>query len=731
MNDDILKAMGIAISVGTEKSAQKMYADFLKPFGFTDVQSFTPNWKVGTDRVSDGANKKGTILATLFNPRFVTYTYYAMENNIPLYTRTRGEINSELSVWGGVVGMYDVAGSRFPTSNPKKNKVQRMTNGKSTAKEIMRAHNILQRKGDIFDGKMPPSNWESNLSTEQQEDFLEENYPEYHRYLIENLHQPIEANNFLEELKVTVGRAAFVTKVYELIKVKYPDLKDRVFDEATKVDNNKWQIVVIANPNAKADVTNRGFVTLDNEYLTQLMNDKSGKVSDYIKSALTQINSKAGTLVGENSEYFIRAPGGESIEPIVKSGWLNTLRGKNMFDDIKKSTVPSWYDVLKFKGPFDDKEDARDKDNKDKLPAGGGPNKTPDKKDKDSSESGRIYEDANPKGWKDDWKKERGIDKVTGKRTSVSDMQREAEMVGTDSPCCAEIRQYIKDFVTLTIRPNPIVAKQIEDWIDSNIECKDIEEAMSTEHYVDSDDMQAMSTITGQDDKTNAVRGTGKYADGFLIPVEFSDYEAQDIVDNPKKIMVEANTLNFFAMVAGKLSFLPKKKWAIIDSNQSRRSNAPRGEGYSLGMHYHECISGRQKSSKTEASELDNKDFYRDMANTTKEKIAEEEEIKDAYQLRGGVLLPGGRPNWAKDKKKYPDLFTRWTQLSLISPKDEEGYITEDEMTDNEKARERVWDYIDEMSGKETSQEERQARRKDNPLDDYEYYSKEEEEANE
>ena len=714
MNDDILKAMGIAISVGTEKSAQKMYADFLKPFGFTDVQSFTPNWKVGTDRVSDGANKKGTILATLFNPRFVTYTYYAMENNIPLYTRTRGEINSELSVWGGVVGMYDVAGSRFPTSNPKKNKVQRMTNGKSTAKEIMRAHNILQRKEDKFDGKMPPSNWTSNLSTEEQEDYLEENFPEYHRYLVENLHQPIEANNFLEELKVTVGRAAFVTKVYELIKVKYPDLKDRVFDEAIKVDDNKWQIVVIANPNAKTDVTNRGFVTLDNEYLTQLMNDKSGKVSDYIKSALTQINSQAGKLVGENSEYFIRAPGGEPIEPIVKSGWLNTLRGNNMFDDIKKSAVPSWYDILKFKGPFDDKEDARDKDNKDKMPTGGDPNKKPDKKPKDSTESGKIYEDANYEGWKDDWKKERGIDSITGKRTNVSDMDRQTGLASTDTPCCAEIRQYIKDFVTLTIQPTPIVAKQIEEWIDSNIECKDIEEAMSTEH--------------GGSPRVDISVGTGKYSNGFPIPVEFSDYEAQDIVDNPKKIMVQANTRNFFAMVAGKLSFIPKEKWAMKEKQNQRAKfggGGKKGEGYTLGMHYHECLTGRQKTPTTQATELDNKEFYADVANTAKDSMKEEEEIKEAYQLRGGILLPGGRPNWnRKNKKDFPDLFVRWTQLSLISPMDEEGYLTASELTDNEKVREELWDYIDEMSGTVTSPAERQKKRKDNPLDDYELFNR-------
>jgi len=714
--NNILKAMGIAVSVGTEKSAQKLYADFLKPFGFTDVQSFTPNWKVGTDRVKEGVGKKGTILASLFNPRFVTYTYYAMENNIPLYTRTRGEINSELSVWGGVVGMYDVAGSRFPTSNPKKNKIQRTIHGKSTAKEIIRAHNILQREGDKFNGKMPPSNWTSNLSTEEQDDYLEENFPEYHKYLIENLHQPIEANSFLDELKVTAGRAAFVTKVYDLIKVKYPGLKDRVFDEATKVDNNKWQIVVIANPNAKGEVTKRGFVLLDNKYLTQLMSDKSGKVSDYIKSALTRINSKAGKLVGENSEYFIRAPGGESIEPIVKSGWLNTLRGENMFDDIKKSTVPSWYDVLKFKGPFDDKEDARDKEGKDKMPTGGGGSDKP-KKPKDSTESGKIYEDANPKGWKDDWKKERGIDPITGKRTNVSDMDRQTGLASTDTPCCAEIRQYIKDFVTLTARPPPVVAKQIEEWIDSNILCKDIEEAMSKEHYT-------------KDDQQQTVRGTGKYADGFLIPLEFSDYEAEDIVDNPKKIMVEANTPSFFAMVAGKLSFIPKEKWAIKEEPNKRSrfgGGKPRGQGYTLGMHYHECLTGRQKSPTTEATELDNKEFYADVSDTYKDKMREEEEIKDAYQLRGGILLPGGRPDWNTYRKKMPDLFNRWTQLSLISPDSEEGYLTTSELTDNEKVREEIWDYIDEMSGKVTTQAERQRMRNEEPLEDYELFNRDDE----
>ncbi len=36
----------------------------------------------------------------LFNPKYIAYTYYDNENNIPLYTRTRGVISKDLVVLG-------------------------------------------------------------------------------------------------------------------------------------------------------------------------------------------------------------------------------------------------------------------------------------------------------------------------------------------------------------------------------------------------------------------------------------------------------------------------------------------------------------------------------------------------------------------------------------------------------------------------------------------------------
>lgn len=697
---DILKAK--AIRVGTEKDAQQQWYKFLKPFGFEINQAFALNQDVGTDRVTGTPERKSTVMHYLFNPKYVAYTYYDTENNIPLYTRTRGVVSKDLIVWAGLVGMYDVAGARFPSDDPKKNVIRRKIDGKSTAKEIIRMHGILQREGKPFEGKMPPRNWTDNLSTEEQEDFLEQQYPKYHRYLIENLHQPIEATDFLSELNVTKDRASFLSKVDEMVNEKYPDLRNQIWDDAVELDNNKYQIVIISNPKVKPKVLSRGFKILTEDYLLDIQEHPDTPKS--VKRALLKINSKEGELLGENSEYFIRTPRGEPIEPIVKSAWLNTIRGYNMKD--------SWKDIIKFKGRWDDDEDEKDKQGKEPMPAGGGPPKKP----KDKSEKGKIFEDANPSKFTGEWKKERGIDPITGKKTNASEMARETEIVGKDSPCCAEIRQLLKDYVELTARPPPVIKKNIENWIDTNIECVDIEKAMAFR----SPDEYTSRSQEGGIDTTR----------GFSIPLEFDDEEQDLYFPNPKTIRIEAHTPNFFNEVAGKLNFIPPEKWKTYDPDarsKGRRAMMDNGKGYTLGMHFNECISGKQKTPMTQANTLDNEEFYEDMATTQDQHLVEMKEIIDAYQIRGGKLDVYGQPNVNQMKKDMPDLYRRWQRVSQISQSNRYGggELTEDEMNPNMKARERLWDYIEEMSGRKI---DRNKLRRENPLDDYEYYTGEDEE---
>ena len=704
---DILKAK--AIRVGSEEDAQQQWYKFLEPFGFEINQAFALNQDFGTDRVKGTPERKSTVMHHLFNPKYIAYTYYDTDNNIPLYTRTRGVVNKDLVVWAGLVGMYDVAGARFPSSDPKKNIIRRKIDGKSTAKEIIRMHGILEREGKPFDGKMPPSNWTYNLSTEEQEDYLEENFPEYHKYLIENLHQPIEATDFLNELNVTKDRASFLSKVDKMVNQKYPDLRNQIWDDAVELDNSKYQIVIISNPKVKSNVLSRGFKALTEDYLLDIQEHPNTPKT--VKSALLKINSKQGELLGKNSEYFIRTPRGESIEPIVKSVWLNNVRGSNMKD--------SWRDIIKFKGRWDDDEDEKDKQGKEPMPAGGSPPKKP----KDKSEKGKIFEDANPSNWKGDWRRRKGVDPITGKKTNAGEMARETEIVGTDSPCCAEIRQLLKDYMELTAKPNPVNKKNIENWIDANIACVDIEKAMAF-RGPEPIDVGDGHTIEIRDDKKIAGIDDKR---GFTIPMEFDDEEQELYFPNPKTIRIEAHTPNFFRAVAGKLSFIPEKNWAFKDPNpRGRAAMLANGRGYTLGMHFNECISGKQKSPRTEANTLDNEDFYADMATTTDQQLVEMKEIMDAFQLRGGKIVSNGQPDLRQMQKEMPDLYQRWIRASQISQTNQyaQGFRTEDEMNSNEKARERLWDYLEEMSGKKL---DRDKLRRENPLDDYEYYTGEEE----
>lgn len=414
------------------------------------------------------------------------------------------------------------------------------------------------------------------------------------------------------------------------------------------------------------------------------------------------------------SEYFNTTSKGESIEPNLRLEWHSSIRGSIMKNN--------WRDILKFKGRFDDDEDEKDKQGKEPMPVGGGPPKKP----KDKSEKGRIFEDANPDKFRGNWRTERGIDPITGKKTNASEMARETEIVGKDSPCCAEIRQLLKDYVELTVRPPPVIKKNIENWIDANIECVDIEKAMAF-RGPDIEAQKKLFLINQPASDDPSIRGIDDKR-GFTIPLEFDDEEQELYFPNPKTIRIEAHTPNFFRSVAGRLTFIPEKKWAYKDPNARSPSAMMRnGKGYTLGMHFNDCITGKQKHSATEATDLDNKDFYEDMATTQSQHLVEIKEITDAFQLRGGKLGRGGQPDLNQMRKDMPDLYRRWQRISQISQSNQigQGELTEDEMNPNMKARERLWDYIEEMSGKKL---DRTKLRRENPLDDYEYYTGEDEE---
>lgn len=725
--DDILKGIGIGREVGTEKTAQRFWMEFLAPYGFKPQQAFPDNMTMGTNRNAGDASigRTTTVLNHLFEPKWVTYTYYDLEHGIPLYTRTVGETSGDLIIRGGLIGMRDVAGNRTPTKNPLLTDIDR-----TRASQVIRASKMLENAGGTGNEhamntmKKPPKGWINNFKTaDTQADYLENEYPEYHQYLVEYLHKPIEAKGILQDLKITKKNAQFVSLVEKLVREEYPDLVKEILSEATAMHPDKWHITVAANVRLKPGLMRTGFKPITSDYMNELLSDKSGAVSDYIKMALGQINTRAGRLTGKDSEYFIRTPRGESIKPISKSAWLNTLRGNNMFDKIRKAEITSWFDLLKFKGPFDDKEDERDKEGKDKMPAGGS---SPPKKPRNKEDADTIRERGKGQDWSGDWKKELNVDPVTGKKRNASKLEEERETVSTDSLCCSKIRQNLKDYVELTSYKSDYQLRMVEEWIDENITCSDIEKAMAIRVITeDEDGNEITNTQPWMNPSFQATDGnwikyrvrTDNTNKGFTIPLQFDEDSGE--VSGSKTVRIPAHEVSFFDRVAGKLSFIPVQNWRKPPTGRVTRANA--GAGYSLVMAYKACISGQVKNKKTEISgTFDNPEFYEDMGTTTDSQLKIVKDILDAFKQRGGKF--GGSSNNQPDLKQMkadmPDLFVRWERASQISNtgEDSTGYRTEDEMNPNELARERLWDYIDEMSGKTTSLEERKKKRAANPL---------------
>ena len=718
--DDILKKLGVGREVGTEKTAQKFWMDFLRPFGFKPQQAFPDNMTLGTNRNSGDASigRTTTVLNHLFEPKWVTHTYYDLDSGIPLYTRTEGETSGNLIIRGGLIGMKDVAGNRVPTDDPLKTTIDR-----KRATKMVRASELLDvdKKNDKGFASIPkpPKGWIDNHKTlDSQVNYLEDNFPEYNNYLVEYLHKPIEGEGILQELQVSKTQADFVAVVNDLIRRQYPGLVKEILDEARQMNKDKWHITVAANERLKSPLVNTGFKALTPEYMEELLSDKSGKVSDYIKTAIKRIKSKDGRLTGKNSEYFIRTPRGDPINPLSKSAWAKTLRGDNMFDKIKKGKTTHWFDLLKFKGRWDDKDD-----DDMALPAGGGPSKKP----KNPEDDDTIRERQSPKRWKDDWKKDNNIDPITGKRRKASKLAEGRETVGTDTFCCGKIRQYLKDYVELTSFTDDYQLRMVEEWIDENITCSDIEKAMAVrisviDRYGNVNNNPTIADLhNASRDEIKSDVGGDK---GFTIPLEFDEDSGE--VSGSKEIRIPANEMNFFNRVAGKLSFLPKEYWETKPDRPSRKIvNGRRvqvgGLGMTLAMAYHICIQNHVQSKLTEISDnLENEEFYADVGVSTDKQMKLKIDILDAFKQRGGKVGAGGSFNPA-DMQKYPDLWNRWQRASQISPDSGKGtgFQTENEMNSQDLARERLWDYIDEMRGNKVNQEERQRKRDANPLPRY------------
>ena len=176
--------------------------------------------------------------------------------------------------------------------------------------------------------------------------------------------------------------------------------------------------------------------------------------------------------------------------------------------------------------------------------------------------------------------------------------------------------------------------------------------------------------------------------------------------------------MNFFDSVAGKLSFLPKEYW---QTKPDRPSKFARGLGMTLAMSYHICIQNHVQTKLTEISDnLENEEFYEDVGISTDKQMKLKKDILDAFKQRGGKVEPGGRFNQAH-MQKMPDLWTRWQRASQLSPDSGKGtgFTTENEMNSQDLARERLWDYIDEMQGNEVNQKNREERRRKKPLPRY------------
>lgn len=695
----LLKALGIGREFGTEAEAQKLWVDALGDLGYNPQQAFPDNMTNGTDRLAGDPviQRKTSVIHHLFRPTFETKTYYDLDSGIPLYSRTKGVLgNPELVLWAGIIGMGDVLGNRFPQSDDdKKTEIYRRGHpalgGKKQKPIMIEASKILSREGQPFTGKKPDSLRQNFNTLDEQEEWLETNYPEYHRWLVENLHMPIEAQSNLDKLGVTKDRADLLRKVTEITP---KGLIETVINDAVKEDNNKWQIVLMANSAMKAKVKDKGFINLfANDYYRTLMD--SDEVSDYIKLAIEKINSKEGRVTGKYSEYFIRAPEGKTIQPKV-SKWINKLkRSETMFDDIKKKEGSDWKDVVK-------------EDKKDKKP-----------KTVNPDEKGTLSERTGKDLYTGDWEVEGGLDRHTAMPKDATKIQRDKGGASTDTNCCLRIKNYMLDYISLE---HPRIFQMFDESgvkriINEQLTCRDIEEKFVTEGaYYQSTGESARRTGEVKTSKGNVLWEGRLPSEEIVI-----NFEGETTPKGKLFRMGGQGIVSFdihepapFREYAGQKSFNPKKAFAEMKFTRNTRGydTSPQGYAQPMGLNlsmvdlFLQCKTGELGSPGSKKIRLrtgddgSNLEMYEDIGMDTKVSRKVKEMVINTWVRSYGknpTQIKRGKLNDAdlkQMKTEWPEGHAMYTGKSQISDK---GNITSREMNINERMRESFWDDEDEI----------------------------------
>ena len=689
----LLKALGIGREVGTEDEAQALWLETLGKLGYKAQQAFPDNMTKGTDRLlgDPTIGRTTSVVDHVFKPRFITKTYYDLETGVPLYSRTKGVLgNPDLVLWAGIVGMRDVLGNRFPKADDdKRTDIYReghpALGGKKQQPIMIEASKILSREGQPFTGEKPDE-LPAFDSLDEQETWLETNYPEYHKWLVENLHMPIEAQGNLDKLGVSKDRADLLRLVDEITP---KGLIDQVFDDAVKEDNDKYQIVLIANDNVKSKVTDRGFVRIfSDDYYRTLMD--SDEVSDYVKLALEKINSDEGRVIGAKSEYFIRLPQGAKLKSRVAK-WLNELKvGKTMFDDKKKDS--DWRNIIKNEGK------------------------------KSADEQATISQRSKGTMYQDDWEVEGELDRFTALPKDAAKVVREKGEASGDTNCCLQVKDLIQNFIKFEMpRIHQVFGTdRVRQIISEQLTCPDIEDMFVTE----GEDYQE----TGQSTKRT---GVVKNADGVVlnkgrlprkdITIDFEGQETPKgrpfSMGGSGKITIDIHEPAPFKKYAGQGSFVPAQEYMEMKYQYNTGYGASRdvpakiddkaGYDFSLVDIYLNCktgelqIPGSKKIRLRTGDESENLSFYEDVGQDTKVSQKTRDMVIETWvrsyggnpiARQRGVLVPAELRKMAKDWPEGLKLYRGESQIT------DTGKISWKEMNLNERMRESFWDDEDELT---------------------------------
>ena len=674
----MLKAWNIESMVTSEEGASKVWAKFLKPLGYSEIQAFPPNTKAGTSRIVGDPEfkRKSSILNHLFKPTWQSHTYYVdtETGKIPLYTKTRGIVpGTELRLWSGFQGIRDLIGDKIPDPKDDKKTISRrktmdVDSPATTAIEAIDIIDEANKKNPEFKGNKPPTNWASLFAgdIDAQEEWLEANYPDYHKYLVETLHNPTSAESTLDELDMDKDKARLLRRIETNIKRDFPKLSDEIYKEHAELDNDKWVIVIFANNNLKPKAKRLGFRPIFKDDYFQTLQD-SDEVSDYMKKALKQLQSEEAKLSGEDSEYFIRAPQGKKIKPKV-SKWLNNLkRNKTMFDDIKKEDS-DWYEVLKAK-----KDDER------------GSAKKPINPDNEKSIDERKL--SRKELWSGDWEDDDRTkkDTLTGRKKTATKAEKARGWTAENSTCCIIIKEAIGDFIQLS-RPQIMKSfgrPKINSVVDDVLPCMDMERDWNYDNKNLEElifNFNGLETLDG-----DYFEGDGVVIINPLEPAPFHKY-------------------------AGQLSLLPVKQWQAEDIRQGRdahyRSQEQNygGTNKNLVQQFLRCEEGQMQEDDKKplnlrtGDEADVLEAFSDkgLDEVTLRKLRKKIEQIWVQRYGGDVRTMRGRSGRADMKARWPHGFAVYWNAPG-EDKLTEGETALSEKTDEEFTRERIDDYRDEI----------------------------------